>query len=180
MIPLAKPHRRLPFTVALALRSGCTSELFEGSLRPPRGWPSLVGISLLAFLVSELPGDSDELSGLGTRPLTWWHASQSLVFPGLYICPCSYTSQKLFSLWLIERVLSVCVWGLGDPPWQSCRVSGGACFTEGAAEAQSCLWDPGPPQGIPLCPCLKGSNSQHLSLFLLRVVWGPQVGCPHQ
>ena len=133
MILLPKPHHRLPWSVPLALRSGCTSELFEGSLRPPRGWTSLVDISLLAFLVSELPGDSDEPSGLGTRLLTWWHASQSPAFPTLYTCPCSYTSQKLFSLWLIERVLSVCVLCLGDPPWQSCRVSGGACFTKGAS-----------------------------------------------
>lgn len=69
---------------------------------------------LVEFLVSESPSDPEELSGLGTRALTWWYSSETSWFPGLNICPCSYTSQKFFTLWLIERALNVCWWGLGD------------------------------------------------------------------
>ena len=75
---------------------------------------SLVDVSLLAFVIFELPAGAHEPSGLGTTALPWWYASWFLGFPGLYNCLRSYASQKLFSLAAWESP-EVCMWGLSDP-----------------------------------------------------------------
>lgn len=70
-----------------------------------------------------------------------------VVAPGRYVCPCYYISQTLFSLRLFEGVLSICTWGLRD----ASAVLWGhwwCLFYRWGAEAQSCLWDPKPPQSL--------------------------------
>ena len=100
---------------------------------------SLVDVSLLAFVIFELPAGAHEPSGLGTTALPWWYASWFLGFPGLYNCLRSYASQKLFSLAAWESP-EVCMWGLSDPT--SAILQGGwcACLTQRAAEAQGGVW----------------------------------------
>ena len=138
--PLAQPHPWPPWTVpwlsALAAPLSCLQAVGGP---PPCGWMSLVDVSLLAFVIFELPAGAHEPSGLGTTALPWWYASWFLGFPGLYNCLRSYASQKLFSLAAWESP-EVCMWGLSDPTSAILQGRRCACLTQRAAEAQGGVW----------------------------------------
>lgn len=82
------------------------------------------------------------------------------------------------ALRLIERVLSICMrcpsntlavlWG----QWWCLLYRRQLRLRVASSGNQS------PLQDIPLYPCFEDTKSQHLSVFLVKVVWGPPNGLP--